>query len=1033
MTVRRAALLLCLALAARADAGSFVNFESGQVRPLALSADGSHLFAANTPDNRVEVFRVDAGTLASVAEVQVGLEPVALAVRGSELWVVNHLSDSVSVVDVSDPTAPRVVATLQVGDEPRDVVFARADRSRAFVTTAHRGQNRPGDPQLITPGVGRADVWVFDATNRTAAPTVLTLFADTPRALAVTPDGATVYAAAFQSGNQTTSIPETEVSSGGGLPPFPPGATPGAPPTGLIVHWDGMRWVDELARNWSSRVHFTLPDEDVFAIDATVEPPAVTAAVAHVGTVLFNMAVHPGNGRVYVGNLESRNAVRFEPVLRGHLAESRITVIDGTTATPHHLNPHINYTVDPGPPSEIAASLAFPLGLAFGPGGDSLWVAAFGSAKVAKLDTAALEAGSVQATRVAVGGGPTGLVFDEPRGRVYVLNRFDETISVIDAPSVTVVATVPLRYDPSPAVVRKNRHHLYDATISGHGDSACASCHVFGDFDSLAWDLGDPFGAVAPEFGPAPPPGIALNGGFFHPLKGPMTTQSLRGMAGQGPMHWRGDRNGGDVGHPESAELAFKKFNPAFVSLLGAAAPLSTNALQEFTDFVLTLRYPPNPIANLDQSETPAQTLGREIFTVPTTDIEARCEGCHVLPFGSAGFMTFEAEPQEFKVAHFRNAYQKIGMFGSAAALGGGGVNDGFLGDQVRGFGFLHDGSIATVFNFLHAPVFTLDDGQRRLLEQFVLATTTGLAPIVGQQVTVDAANLSAPATTARVGLLVNQAIVAGNCDLVVKGRLGGEARGWLLTRAGTFLSDRASEAPISQAALLAQAATPGEERTYTCVPPGSGTRIGIDRDEDGVPDRTEIDQGTPPGDPGPGGNSGDPKLIPGTLLALNDHSGPPPRPRARRIRFVGGQVTPPARGSAGDPTLGGATLAVYNAEGTGEKVVVDLAMKGWRAVGRRSRPKGFTFRARRGPIASVVVARGKIVVAGGGASFRYTLDEPAQLRIAVRLTLGTDAGWCAVVTPRSTGRPPSTAKTDRVDRFLGGPSPAPSSCPTLP
>ena len=31
----------------------------------------------------------------------------------------------------------------------------------------------------------------------------------------------------------------------------------------------------------------------------------------------------------------------------------------------------------------------------------------------------------------------------------------------------------------------------------------------------------------------------------FHPLKGPMTTQSLRGMVGAGAMHWCGDRNGG--------------------------------------------------------------------------------------------------------------------------------------------------------------------------------------------------------------------------------------------------------------------------------------------------------------------------------------------------------------------------------------------------------------------------------------------------------------------------------------------------------
>jgi hypothetical protein len=115
---------------------------------------------------------------------------------------VNHLSDSVSIVDVS-ATPPRVTRTLLVGDEPRDIVFARKSsdtgttRSRAFITTAHRGQNSSVNPQLTTAGVGRADVWVFDAaslgTTLGGTPIrIITLFGDTPRALAVTPDGNTV-------------------------------------------------------------------------------------------------------------------------------------------------------------------------------------------------------------------------------------------------------------------------------------------------------------------------------------------------------------------------------------------------------------------------------------------------------------------------------------------------------------------------------------------------------------------------------------------------------------------------------------------------------------------------------------------------------------------------------------------------------------------------------------------------------------------------------------------------------------------------
>jgi len=42
----------------------------------------------------------------------------------------------------------------------------------------------------------------------------------------------------------------------------------------------------------------------------------------------------------------------------------------------------------------------------------------------------------------------------------------------------------------------------------------------------------------------------------------------------------------------------------------------------------------------------------------------------------------------------------------------------------------------------------------------------------------------------------------------------------------------------------------PGGELTYTCVPPGSGVRIGLDRDEDGFLDGDELVAGSDPADP---------------------------------------------------------------------------------------------------------------------------------------------------------------------------------------
>ena len=130
---------------------SFVNFESGHTRPLALSPDGARLFAVNTPDNRLSIFDVTTTGLTLVGEVQVGLDPVA-APTSTEVWVVNHLSDTVSIVTINggDPMLSEVKNTLLTCDEPRDIVFGGGDR--AFITTARRGQNCPVAPSYDTEG-----------------------------------------------------------------------------------------------------------------------------------------------------------------------------------------------------------------------------------------------------------------------------------------------------------------------------------------------------------------------------------------------------------------------------------------------------------------------------------------------------------------------------------------------------------------------------------------------------------------------------------------------------------------------------------------------------------------------------------------------------------------------------------------------------------------------------------------------------------------------------------------------------------------
>jgi len=901
---------ICLAGAA----DDYTNFETVPVRPLALSPDGTRLFAVNTPDGQLEIFEVRSTGLRHRASVPVGIEPVAVNARSDdEVWVVNHLSDSVSVVDVaSEP--PRVIRTLLVGDEPWDVVFG-GDRitpaalfPRAFVSATRRGQNHPELPHddYKVPGVGRADVWVFDA-EAPGAPLggtperIVQLFGDKPRSLAVSADGRRVFATVFHSGNQTVPINGGAVCNGGpdrgpctiaaaaaddppvagepgtGDPVILPGGLPapnsdadGVPQeeVGLIVKWSlaTERWEDELGRNWNGAVPFELPDLDVFSIDAAAEEPTPLDAFAGVGTINFQVVAHP-DGRLYVANTEAVNEVRFEgsgergTTVRGHLHEARVTVIGPDGVQPRHLNKHIDYDAKPVPAGVRERTLAQPAALTLSPDGSRLYVAAFGSAAVGVFETAELDADtftpSVRARIPVSGGGPAGLALDAEGERLFVYTRFDNAVSVVDLAEGREVAKQRL-HNPEPEVVIAGRRFLYDAELSsGNGESSCGVCHVFGDKDDLAWDLGNPDGRVVVNQNPF----VLGTAEQFHPLKGPMTTQTLRGMDNHGPMHWRGDRSGAldpASGDFQDEHAAFTQFNGAFESLLGRdEGPVSEAEMNAFAAFALTIVPPPNPIRPLDNLDTERIARGRHTYMTFQVNALGTCNRCHTLAplagfLGTAGLSVFD--PGDFKIPHLRNVYDKVGAFGFIGINPQGNAGT-TLGPQIRGTGLGNDGSLGSIKSFLLFAGFSFPRGAegKGEVEDFVLEFPSNMAPIVGQQVTRTAA--AGADVDARIALMMEQAdtpwLVRGNqgtqsCDLIVKGVVDGEARGWLFEpEGGVFVDDRGGSWLADELTGLSE--LPEHELTYSCAPPGAGFRMGVDRDGDGVRDGDERDAGTDP------------------------------------------------------------------------------------------------------------------------------------------------------------------------------------------
>jgi hypothetical protein len=426
---------------------------------------------------------------------------------------------------------------------------------------------------------------------------------------------------------------------------------------------------------------------------------------------------------------------------------------------------------------------------------------------------------------------------------------------------------------------------------------------VDGSNDRLAWDLGDPSGSSVTVSTANRNLGQGLFGlepgttttAFqnYHPMKGPMTTQTLHAIIGMEPFHWRGDRMG------------LEEFNGAFITLQGDDAMLTAAEMQEFEDFLATITLPPNPYRNFDNSLPTSLPLPGHYATGKFTlaagaplpvgnavngladyrDQTMRldnglfsCVTCHTLPTG-AGTDTRQPAPFTFnyqpiavgpngehhlslvsvdgttnvtvKVPQLRTEYRKVG-FNATQTL------------NTAGFGILHDGSVDSIERFVSEPVFSTNSDQMVAdLTAFILALSGSDLPQGAATSPLEPPGPPSKDTPASVGVqttaaatadtaLINSMVAladAGKVGIIAKGNVGGVQRGYLYNGSGMWKSDRQAEALLPTAAFLAlaNATTP---ITVTVVPIGLQSRLGIDRDEDGWLDRDEMSVCADPADP---------------------------------------------------------------------------------------------------------------------------------------------------------------------------------------
>ena len=617
-------MVLVLSLNAQREIGH-PAFMSPHFSPIVISED--KVFVANTPCDTIEVLDAKSGGL--VRRIPVGLDPVSLAIRpdGRELWVSNHVSDSVSVVDLdpSKRTFMHVVATVQDidpaskatrFDEPMGIAFA--SNSKAYVALSSENK-----------------IAVVDVATRKVTKS-LPIRAQDPRAIMVRNDR--LYVIPFESNNKTQLSGGYKID--GKLVTF-----------NAHEHSIANNNVLSLGHVTDIVKHPLVPDRDLFVFD--VKTDKLIETVDTLGTLLYGMTVD-SKGTVFVAQTDARNDANGLAGTKKHgLKElgnraflnqvTRVRFEGGEARKPEFLN------LEPLPPENPADGMALATPFAIEVSGDdsTLFVSAAGSDKVFSMDA---KSGKVLG-RVKVGAVPRGIALSPAPGgkpkRAWVLNAVGNSLSVLDVSnprSLRVVRTIPLE-DPTHPDFKAGRIAFNNADFSSTKSFSCASCHPDGHTDQLLWVLKTP---------------IVTGGNQIMPR----STMPVRGLRDTAPFHWDGipgDPYGGinsaslrkpvepnsDPNDPVSATRHLVDGGLASTMKLeeddstndeGQAGLMNSKERDLLSKFLLGVTYPPAQRRAYDNELSARAEEGFELFHIlgdndPTKRKPNVCGDCHRMPY----------------------------------------------------------------------------------------------------------------------------------------------------------------------------------------------------------------------------------------------------------------------------------------------------------------------------------------------------------------------------------------------------------------
>ena len=460
-----------------------------------------------------------------------------------------------------------------------------------------------------------------------------------PRGIAVRPDGSRIYVA----NSWSDSVSEIDAVSLRLIRNLPAGFEP----TGVAVDGSGeflytgnriggdvsvidlnsgrdeRRLVAARGASWvtgaagTSRIYVThiypnpggfrsQPESEITVID-TASRNVVSRLRLHNVAGVFHVAISSDGRLGIAAQMRPKNLIPLAHVEHGWAFGNSLAVFGDDVGGAVQL-----------PLDAIEDYFSLPFGVAIAPDKSKAYISASGSNEVAILDLPKLVAAAKAddapglandlsaaaryvISRVAVGRNPRSVVLSKDGGRLYVTNRLDDTISVLDTARGAVTATISLGGPADLTAERRGERLFYSSQYAFGNQFGCANCHLDATIDGLSWDL-EPDGF-----------GVDI-----------VDNRSLEDIADTAPFKWNG-------GNPDLQTECGPRTERFFFRSQGFRG----DDLEDLVSFIKSIPLRPNRYRLPDGQLTAAQERGKAIFErttrkngTPIAD-ELECFVCH--------------------------------------------------------------------------------------------------------------------------------------------------------------------------------------------------------------------------------------------------------------------------------------------------------------------------------------------------------------------------------------------------------------------